>query len=226
VSKSRIILDAEPSMPDSWRERWYMRYLLAAVVMAISLIITRFDNAPHHVGLHLTLVFGAILLASVTSGLGPGLLAAIIMIAVESTIPVLATTAGNMWLQAMDAILLALFGGALWHSRRKAQTRHRANLQLEKQILEIGDEERNRIGHDLHDGLGQHLTGISLLSETISLQLHANVMPNPAQVEDITRLVSEAVRITRDLRLPLGPGTHRDRQCSGVTPISHHSGGG
>jgi signal transduction histidine kinase len=207
VSKSRIILDAEPSMPDSWRERWYMRYLLAAVVMAISLIITRFDNAPHHVGLHLTLVFGAILLASVTSGLGPGLLAAIIMIAVESTIPVLATTAGNMWLQAMDAILLALFGGALWHSRRKAQTRHRANLQLEKQILEIGDEERNRIGHDLHDGLGQHLTGISLLSETISLQLHANVMPNPAQVEDITRLVSEAVRITRDLATNLSPIT-------------------
>lgn len=184
-----------------------MRYLMGAAVIAIPLAITRFDGAAHHVGLHLTLVFGAILLASVTGGFGPGLLAAFVMIAVEYFFPVLATSAGDLWLQVMDAVLLALFGGALWHSRRKAEARHHANLQLEKQILEIGDEERNRIGHDLHDGLGQHLTGISLLSETISLQLRANIMPEPVQVEDITRLVSEAVRITRDLATNLSPIT-------------------
>src|SRR6185503_16494259 len=31
---------------------------------------------------------------------------------------------------------------------------------LEQQILEISEREQRRIGQDLHDGLGQHLTGI------------------------------------------------------------------
>ena len=31
--------------------------------------------------------------------------------------------------------------------------------RLEKTILEISETERRRIGQDLHDGLGQHLTG-------------------------------------------------------------------
>ena len=36
--------------------------------------------------------------------------------------------------------------------------------RLEKQILEIGDREQARIGQDLHDSLGQNLTGIALLA--------------------------------------------------------------
>jgi len=34
--------------------------------------------------------------------------------------------------------------------------------RLERELLEIGERERRRIGYDLHDGLGQHLTGTSL----------------------------------------------------------------
>jgi len=37
--------------------------------------------------------------------------------------------------------------------------------KLEKQILEIGDKERKRIGSELHDNLGQLLTGIRLQTE-------------------------------------------------------------
>src|SRR5277367_6873080 len=35
--------------------------------------------------------------------------------------------------------------------------------RLEKAILEISAEEQRRIGQDLHDGLGQHLTGIAFM---------------------------------------------------------------
>src|SRR5690349_9756308 len=41
---------------------------------------------------------------------------------------------------------------------RKKQEQER--VALEKQILDISERERWRIGQDLHDGLGQHLTGI------------------------------------------------------------------
>jgi len=37
--------------------------------------------------------------------------------------------------------------------------------RLEKAILEISAAEQRRIGQDLHDGLGQHLTGIAFMSK-------------------------------------------------------------
>src|SRR6266446_2597143 len=33
--------------------------------------------------------------------------------------------------------------------------------RLEEEVLQISERERQRIGQDLHDGLGQHLTGIA-----------------------------------------------------------------
>jgi signal transduction histidine kinase len=43
--------------------------------------------------------------------------------------------------------------------------------QLEKEIAVVAEEERNRVGRELHDSLGQHLTGTGLLAETIASQL-------------------------------------------------------
>ena len=37
--------------------------------------------------------------------------------------------------------------------------------RLEKTVLEISEREQRRIGQDLHDGLGQHLTGIAFMSQ-------------------------------------------------------------
>jgi signal transduction histidine kinase len=94
-------------------------------------------------------------------------------------------------------------------------------LTLERQVLEIGDEERRRVGHDLHDGLGQHLTGISLLAEAISQQLKSGHAPNPANVERITQLVNDAVRITRDMAKTLSPMTlERDGILAAIEELS------
>ena len=43
--------------------------------------------------------------------------------------------------------------------------------RLEKEILEISHREQQRIGQDLHDSLGQHLTGISFLSKALQHKL-------------------------------------------------------
>jgi two-component system, LuxR family, sensor kinase FixL len=92
-------------------------------------------------------------------------------------------------------------------TQRKARARLATTLNLERQVIEVGDDERRRIGHDLHDGLGQHLTGISLISETIAQKIESGQPPEPAHVETITRLVSQAIEITRDLAKSLSPVT-------------------
>jgi len=38
---------------------------------------------------------------------------------------------------------------------------------LERQIVELSNDERKRIGHDLHDGLGQMLSAISVMSSSL-----------------------------------------------------------
>ncbi|MCC6509736.1 MAG: PAS domain S-box protein [Pirellulaceae bacterium] len=42
---------------------------------------------------------------------------------------------------------------------------------LQKQVLEIVTEEQQRIGHELHDGTGQELTGLSLIVGTLTEHL-------------------------------------------------------
>ena len=43
--------------------------------------------------------------------------------------------------------------------------------RLERAILEVSAREQRRIGQDLHDGLGQHLTGIAFMSKVLEEKL-------------------------------------------------------
>ncbi len=76
---------------------------------------------------------------------------------------------------------------------------------LERDILEISERERERIGRDLHDGLGQELTGIALLSTALSEQLAAAGTDGATDAELIADLVHEAIRHTRELVHGLSP---------------------
>lgn len=77
--------------------------------------------------------------------------------------------------------------------------------KLEGAILEAVNREHYRIGNDLHDGLGQELTGIALMLRCLAGRLaneHRDAVPD---VENITRLVSNAVESTRSLARGLSP---------------------
>jgi PAS domain S-box-containing protein len=63
---------------------------------------------------------------------------------------------------------------------------------LQKQLLQISEREQQRIGQDLHDGIGQQLTGVMLLNDTLLKRL---AQVSPAEAPDARRLselVSEA----------------------------------
>jgi PAS domain S-box-containing protein len=77
--------------------------------------------------------------------------------------------------------------------------------RLEKEILNISDQERRRIGQDLHDGLGQMLTGIGLLSQNLTRRLDDEDHPLAGDMNEITELVKEADQYARDLARGLTP---------------------
>jgi signal transduction histidine kinase len=76
---------------------------------------------------------------------------------------------------------------------------------LEKEILEISHREQMRIGQDLHDGLGQHLTGITFLAKALERKLAAKALSEAAEAAEINTLVMQALSQTRSLARGLFP---------------------
>ncbi len=77
--------------------------------------------------------------------------------------------------------------------------------RLENEILEISEQERRRIGQDLHDGLGQMLTGISLISKNLERRLRDSGAREADAAAEITELMKEADQHARSLARGLVP---------------------
>jgi two-component system, NarL family, sensor histidine kinase UhpB len=76
---------------------------------------------------------------------------------------------------------------------------------LEQEILEISNREQRRLGSDLHDGLGQELTGLSLLMKGLEVQLSREAPQYLPQVTKISDLLARAIQSTRSLARGLAP---------------------
>lgn len=77
--------------------------------------------------------------------------------------------------------------------------------QLERAIIEASSFEQQRIASDLHDGLGQELTGIALLLRTALGQLAADPAGGLELVREASDLVDGAVQSARALAHGLAP---------------------
>jgi PAS domain S-box-containing protein len=77
--------------------------------------------------------------------------------------------------------------------------------QLERALLDISAREQRRIGQDLHDGLGQHLTGIAFMAKVHESRLAEKQLTEASDAAKIVRLVNEAIHKTRELARGLLP---------------------
>lgn len=77
--------------------------------------------------------------------------------------------------------------------------------RLEKEIVQIGTNERRRIGHELHDGLGQVLTGIAFKAKALQDRLAATAPAQAGEFEEIVTLINGAISQTRRLAHGLDP---------------------
>lgn len=73
------------------------------------------------------------------------------------------------------------------------------------EIVSVSVRERQRIAHDLHDGLGQLLGGIALKAQALSEALQEKSHVEAVEAAEITRLVNEALAHTRILVRGLDP---------------------
>ncbi len=83
---------------------------------------------------------------------------------------------------------------------------------LEHEVLRVAEDERRRIGHDLHDGLGQMLTGTALIARGLARKIERNEVPEVEEAEEVVHLIKEA-------------DAHARRLARGLAPVELNQGG-
>src|SRR4029077_15414565 len=76
---------------------------------------------------------------------------------------------------------------------------------LEEAVLEVSATEQRRIAQDLHDGLGQHLTGIAFMSKVLEKKLSDKSLPEAGEAAKIVTMVNQAIENTGALARGLHP---------------------
>ena len=71
--------------------------------------------------------------------------------------------------------------------------------RLENELLEIAENERRRIGFDLHDDLGQKLTGLSMMLKGLEQRLANEQHPCVGEARKIQLLIDEIIHHTHNL---------------------------
>jgi signal transduction histidine kinase len=127
---------------------------------------------------------------------------------VASGIPAL-----RFWNAGMALASYAVFAGVLSklqtlleeldrrvHERTAALQREMTERQrLDREIAQIADRERRRLGQDLHDRLGQHLTGTALAAQVLKEKLAAKASPEVKEADKLVCYVEEGIDLTRNL---------------------------
>lgn len=82
-----------------------------------------------------------------------------------------------------------------------------ARKMLEQALADAVATEQRRLGYDLHDGLGQELTGVQFLLASVANRLRNERPEDAAAIEEAQALVRGAIDTTRQLAQGLGaPG--------------------
>jgi PAS domain S-box-containing protein len=77
--------------------------------------------------------------------------------------------------------------------------------RLEREIIDISERERQKIGMDLHDDLCPQLIGIEVLSKILKNKMTARGLPEACEMDRIRNLIMESIGKTRRLSRGLCP---------------------
>jgi signal transduction histidine kinase len=119
----------------------------------------------------------------------------------------------GFWTVGTVCASYALFGSVLWklgtlmreldrrvQERTEALRREVAERQrLDREIAQVADRERRRLGQDLHDTLGQHLTGTALAAQVLKEKLAVRAAPEAPEAEKVVDYIEQGIELTRNL---------------------------
>jgi signal transduction histidine kinase len=119
----------------------------------------------------------------------------------------------GFWNVGMAFVSFAIFSGMLSKLRTLVRELDRRVLErtaalqrevaerqrLDREIAQVADRERHRLGQELHDSLGQHLTGTALAAQVLKEKLAFRSASETAEAEKLVRYVEQGIDLTRNL---------------------------
>ncbi len=90
--------------------------------------------------------------------------------------------------------------------------------RLQRELLNIAEREQARIGHNLHDGIGQTLTGVASLMEALECEL-TELPEIKTSATHIRTLVQDAIQEVRHLSHSMSPAAVKNRGLSGALKL-------
>jgi signal transduction histidine kinase len=97
-------------------------------------------------------------------------------------------------------------------------------MRLEKEMTEVTERERRRLGHDLHDSLCQHLTGTALAAQVLRAKLATKLSDDAADAGKLVRLIEEGIDLTRSLARGLfSPDLERGGLAVALEGLAHNT---
>ncbi len=203
--------------------RW-PRWLLVTCALAILVVVGGADYLTGHEILFSTFYLLPVALAAWTVGPGLAILVSILSVGAWLIGDFAAgATYEHPFVPVWNAaIILAFYLVVVWlltrlhEMHRDLEERVRLRTvaltdeitereRLEREILDVGERERRRIGRDLHDSLGQLLTGTALAGQVLEEKLASRSIAEAGDATRIVTLVEQAIELTRSLSRGLDP---------------------
>ena len=76
---------------------------------------------------------------------------------------------------------------------------------VKREVVDIATRERKRLSTDLHEGLGQDLTGIAMLIEGLGMGVERGRPVPRSALTELTAQVNRMIGVTRDMASSLSP---------------------
>ncbi len=85
--------------------------------------------------------------------------------------------------------------------------------RMEREILEVSEREQKRLGQDMHDGIGQQMTGVAFMCKVLQQKLSEKSLPEDAA--EAGEIAGQIHRTVEDVR----------RMAKGLFPVGLEDGG-
>jgi signal transduction histidine kinase len=194
--------------------RYSVAIALTAAALAVKLLLARVVTRDEPV----LLFFASVMVAALYGGLGAGLLATALCATCDAYFFMAPfsrwalASIDEQWRLGMfilEGCFISWVCAGMNSARRRAEANAAEARELEGRLLENTEAEQRRIGHDLHDGLGQHLTGIALMARRLQNRLNAVASVDAEEAGKVCELANAAIAWTHDLSRTLSPPTLR-----------------
>ena len=100
-----------------------------------------------------------------------------------------------------------------FESERFTATAKMSTGEIERRVLDLCDMEKRRIGQDLHDSIGQQLTGISLISKALEHRLREAGHPDADSLREMSEMVDRTIDQIRQVVAGMAPSEIQSRDA-------------